>query len=114
MIGSLGYVTVPVPGTPVRATFNRADPALPLGAQTVSFETLPDNTGLIYIGLPGMNAGTGVNVLAVLPAPADPTSGPFPAFAPSIPVIPAGMNAADFYIDASQAGDGVVIAYSVG
>lgn len=109
MIRSLGYVTVPTPGTPVRATANETDPTKRLPAQAVSFQVRASNTDLVYIGVAGMNKTTGVGVLAQLAAPADATTGPFPSYSPSIPNIPAGLNINDLWVDAEQANEGVVV-----
>lgn len=114
MDASLGYVTVPTPGTPVRATINNTDPTLRVGAQSITFQALPGNTGIVYVGRRDMDTSTGVGVLGLIPAPSDPTTGPFPSWAVSLPVIAAGLNVADHYIDAAEATDGVVVAYTQG
>lgn len=115
MVKSLGYVTVAAAGTPVRATNNQADPTLRIGAQSVLFQALPGNGGIVYIGQgAAFDPATGVGVLGIIPAPADPTSGPFPSFVVSIPVPAAGLNAADFYVDASGNDNGVLVSYTQG
>lgn len=109
MIQSLGYVVVATPGTPVRATVNQADPAERRPAQTIRFQALPDNSGVVYIGLQGLDTagtGEGTQVLAILPAPT--AESPMVAYEASVHTIPNGLNAADFYVDGS-AGEGVIV-----
>lgn len=113
-IRSFGYVTVGTPGTPVRATVHQTDPTARVGAQALLFQALHGNTGRVYIGLSGMDKTAGTGVLAVLPAPSDPTSGPFASFSPSQPLQFAGLNVADFYIDADVGTNGVVVAATEG
>lgn len=108
-IKSLGYVTLGSPPTLIRATVNETDPTLRVPCQGLLFQALPGNVGTIYVGTASMNTTTGVGVLGVIPAPTDPTTGPFPSFSPGIPVIPAALNAADFYINGANADDGVVV-----
>lgn len=114
MVDSLGYVTVTTPGTLVRATVNEPDPTRRIGVQAILFQALPTNAGVVYYGLAGMNRTTGVNVLGILPAPSDPTTGPFPSASPSLPLSAAGLNAADFYVDADSGSDGVLVVYTQG
>jgi hypothetical protein len=114
MIGSLGFVTVTTPATPVRATVNRPSPGTPadrIAAQTVRFQALPANQAVVYIGSQEMDKSTGDHVYAVIPAPASATDGPFADFTATVRGASAGLNVADFYIDADQAGDGVVVSY---
>lgn len=112
MTRSLGYVAC-VTGTPQRATANQTDPTARIGAQGMLFQSHPDTTGVIYIGLEGMDPTTGVGVLAALAAPADPITGPFPSFSPSQPVIPASLNCADYYVSGAT-GDSVIVSYVQG
>ena len=114
MVGSLGYVTVTTAGTPVRATVNAPTPSQRLGIQSITFQVLPANAGLIYYGRAGMDKSTGVGVLGILPKPASATTGPFEEATISIPVAPAALNAADFYVDATSSGDKVLVRYTVG
>lgn len=115
MVKSLGYVTVPAAGTPVRATVNQPDPTLRVAAQAVSFQALPTNVGIVYVGLGAtMDPATGLGIVGIIPAPAAPATGPFPSFVVSLPVIAAGLNVADFYLDAVENGDGVAISCTQG
>jgi hypothetical protein len=109
MIQSLGYVTLPSPPTPTRATANRTDPTLRVATQALIFQALPTNTGKIYVGTASMNTTTGVGVFGVIPAPTDATTGPFPSWSPSLPVVPAALNAGEFYIDGDNGGEGVIV-----
>jgi hypothetical protein len=111
MVQSLGYITCT--GSNVRATANQADPTARVGAQALLFQAHPDNAAPVYIGLSGMNTATGAQVLGVIPAPGDPTTGPYPSFSPSQPVLPAGLNAADFYVNGAD-GDFVIVSYAQG
>jgi hypothetical protein len=110
---SLGLVTVAASGTPVRATSNESVPATRVGCQAIQIEAAPGNAGLIYIGTSDMVISTGVGVLAVLPKPTSATTGPFPSQSYSIPEAPAGINAADVYIDASNSSDKAYISITV-
>lgn len=114
MIASLGYVTVTAAGTPVRATANQPDPTQRMAAQSIIFQARPGNAGAVYIGFAGMNKSTGEGVLGVVPAPTDPTSGPYPSWSASVPLVPAGLNAAEFYVDADQNNDSVIVAITAG
>jgi hypothetical protein len=67
------------------------------------------------VGLTGLDvsvSGGDSRLLAILPAPADPTTGPFTGFSPGIPVISSGLNVADFYVDVDVAGDGVLVSFT--
>ncbi len=92
---SLGKVTVATSATPVQTTTTRA------GLQSISFQVAPANTGVVYIGNVGMSVSGGTGILAVLPAPASATTGPFASVTFSEPLAPAGLNAADFWVDAT-------------
>lgn len=114
MIGSLGYVTVTAAGTPVRATANRTNPAQRVATQSIVFQARHSNAGRVYIGLVGMNKTTGVGVLGSIPAPVSATTGPFQSWAASMPTPAAGLNAADFYVDADTNNDSVIVAITAG
>lgn len=114
MTKALGKITVTTPGTAVPITgnlANHADPGFRVAAQSIVFEVLPGNTGLVYIQQGG-GADDRTNLtrtLAILPAPASATQGPFASYTISLPVAPAGFNAADYYIDAANANQGVLV-----
>jgi hypothetical protein len=110
---ALGAVIVAVPGTLVRATKNRDTPSDRLGAQAISFQVLKSNVGVVYIGKASMVRATGVGVEFQLPAPSSATSGPFASASIGLPTAPAGLNAADFFVDADNANDGVLVTITV-
>lgn len=114
---SFGQVVVTAGGTPVRATSNQSDPTKRVGLQSLTVQVRPANTGLLYIRMgnsPLDDRTTRSTVLAILPAPASATSGPFASVTFSIPVAPAGLNLADIYLDASVNGDGGILSGTVG
>ena len=108
MIRSLGLVITPTSGTPVRATFNAADPTKRQPAQSLKFTARKGNTGLVFIGLKGMVKSTGVNVVGIVGIP--PATGDWPELEFAMPVIPNGLEASDFYVDADVNNDGVYVA----
>lgn len=102
---SLGKITVASAGTIVRTTVNQSNPAAVLGCQSISFQALSTNTGKIYVGLSSLVKATLVGGLSVLAAP---TVNLFPAYVVSSLSV-AGLNAADFWLDADNNGEGVLI-----
>jgi len=108
---SLGYVTVAAAGTPVRATVNETDPALRVGAQSILFQAKPDNTGVMYIGLAGMDRTTGAQVIGFLGTPVSESA---PSLLISMPDVSGGLNVADFYVDADDNGDVAVVSCTQG
>ena len=109
MVNSLGKVTVTTPGTPVRATSNQGTPGAQVSCQAIAFQALSANTGKIYIGSSTMNKSTLAGVYFVL---AVPTTNIVPSFSASQLSV-AGLNAADFYLDADNGTEGVIISYTV-
>jgi hypothetical protein len=111
---SLGYITVSTPGTPVRVSFNQADPTKAISCNGVLLQALfatngHKNTGLVYIlDRPNPNYTSGVGVLAILGIP---TSASMGAYSASMPAAAAALNVCDFWIDADIAGDGVVASF---
>lgn len=73
------------------------------------FQALPANAGIVYVGLKGMVRATGVGVLAMIPKPANSLTGPFTSVSFAIPLAPAGLNAADFYVDVDTGNDGALV-----
>lgn len=113
--GSLGIVVVDSAGTPARATANQTDPAARFGVESIRFQVVPDNAGVIYI-YAGLNDGViptpmGPCLMGVLPKPSSATMGPFSYLDFELPTLPAGLNAADFWIDAASSDDGVIVSY---
>lgn len=102
---SLGKVTVAAAGTITRATVNQANPAAQISCQSISFQALSTNTGKIYVGLSSLVKATLVGGLDVIAAP---TTNLLPAYVVSS-LSAAGLNAADFWLDADNSGEGVLI-----
>lgn len=109
MIQSYGKVTVAASGSPVQASSNGAN----IGDQTytqcnaVLIEAWPTNTGKIYIGnTESMDASTGDGVVGIL---AKPSSGFIPSFSATVSYAPGGIDVAQFWVDAENSGDSVVI-----
>jgi len=111
MIFSLGTVIVASAGIPVRATSNQTDSTKRFPANSVLIEALSTNSGDIYVGVAGMNAGfiwvAGLNgIVAVIPPP---TASVYGSFSASDQRALVGLNLADLWIDAEVDGEGVVI-----
>jgi hypothetical protein len=103
MQGSLGKVVVTTPGQPVRATINLPDPAEPLYVHAYATQRLKTNVGNVYISLSPTDDRIPLRyILAIL----DQSQ---PSFSAGITVELNGTNMAEVYIDADNAGDGVII-----
>lgn len=107
---SLGYVTMASPPAAKRLTANETDPTRRVRAQAISVVALPTNTTPVYVGTANMNISSGVGVYDIIPAPTDPTTGPYPSWSPSMPLAPVAFNAEDIYVYSETAGEGVVVA----
>jgi hypothetical protein len=94
---SLGFVTVPTPGTPVPLS---ASPLLSSGRVQPRSAPGVVNVGNVYLGTKGMNKSTGAGVYAVLS----------PEQVEGFPLTPA-VDLAQLYLDADNAGDGVLASY---
>ena len=105
MMISLGKITVTTSGTIVRATSGLTNPAAVLPCQSISFQALSTNAGKIYVGLSTLVHTTLVGCLSVL---AVPTTNTLPAYVVSS-VSVAGVNGADYWLDADNSGEGVLI-----
>lgn len=113
MIEVCGLIPVPTPGTPIRATANilqdangvKYDPTK-VSVHAALFQAWHLNVGKIYIGLAGMNTGSGAGVSAVL---AIPTDNSIPAYSISLTLSPAGVDLSKLWIDAASGGDGVLL-----
>jgi hypothetical protein len=69
----------------------------------------------VYICLAGSDMlGTSSNELVLhrLPKPVSATTGPFDYWRVGVFNVPSSINPADFYIDADQPGDGVLVTYT--
>lgn len=112
MIGELpAPVTVPVPGTPVQlvvgTSYAGSRPTLIHG---ILIQALPDNTGRIYIGPSTVVGASRSNVRAILAIPTDQF---IPSYSASLTLAPNAMNLNDFYIDADDADDGVIVSFLI-
>lgn len=106
-------VTAGSGATPTRITNNLSSPANRVACQSIMFQVRPANTGLLYIihsptNTPGDETTTRRNVVAILPAPASATQGPFASFTIGLPTLPGPLNAADFWIESGVTGDGCI------
>lgn len=111
MIGCSGPFPVPTPGTPVHVTApatGSGNGGNPFNIHGVMFQALPTNTGNVYIGIAGMNKTTLANVAAVLPIP---TANFLPAFSTSLTIAPNALVLTEFWIDADNATDGVLVTW---
>ncbi len=106
-IRSLGLVTVPTAGTPVRLTANESDPTAHVGAHSVSAQASHTNAARVYVGdRQSMVRATRVGVLMVL---AIPTANALSQFTATIVNAPAGFNAAQLWLDVDNDGEGAVV-----
>ncbi|MBV6418292.1 MAG: hypothetical protein LC130_13885 [Bryobacterales bacterium] len=101
---SLGKVAVAVPGSPVRVTVDEN-----LRAVRMRFAPLIGETGRMFLGVAGMNKGTGAGVIKEF----WPT-GVGGGVADELVLEAAhGLRPADYWIDANVAGEGLLVAYWV-
>ena len=98
---SLGKVTVTSGGTPVRVTANETAPAARVAVQSLTVQPIATNTGNIYVGNASMDRTTLAGVYLIVP-----TTG---YFSGSIPLSPAGLNAAEIYLDADTDGNAALV-----
>jgi len=106
---SLGYIT-PTAGTPTRITANETDPTRMFLAHSILIQQVRDNTGYILIGQSGLNAGTGVDLDAVLPIP---TTNSLPNATVGISDSGNPFNCAEYYVDTTVNGDKVLVSVLV-
>ena len=119
---SFGKVTVPSGGSPVSAAANvlsQLAAGEPVLLQSVLIQAHFSNTGKVYV-FTAMPAGgvdrrvSLVGALGVLPAPFDPTDGPFPSISLGVPLQAVTMNLAQVWIDVDVDGDSVIVSGTVG
>jgi hypothetical protein len=112
MIGALGKLVVPSPGT--RVLLSTLLPASTKGHQAlhgIMFQALASNTGNVYIGNKSLVKSTLVGCYAVL---AIPTVNFLPTFSAALTIAPNGLDSIEnFSIDADVASNGVLITYLV-
>ena len=83
-----------------------------LGATSVRLQAQPDNSGVVYVGLSGMEGSpSGPNLLGVIGKPASSTAASFDFFEVRFADIPAGLNLWDIFVDGTT-GDGVIVSYT--
>jgi len=101
---SLGRVIVTVSGILAEATANLPVPGNRLGAHAVMFQQVKGNSGWIYIfDDPSGSKVTGAHLVASL---AVPTANTCPSASVTIMYAPAALNAAMYWIDADNNGEG--------
>lgn len=106
---SLGYVTVPAGGTPIRSTANESNPPARIAAHSIFFQQKSSNSGKVYIcSSATANRTTGEDVLAVLSIP---TTNLLPSASVTVTYAPNGFNVADFWVDVDVDGDAVLVSY---
>lgn len=110
MIASAGPITVATPGTPVPAITNLPVTPRPYSCHGVLFQALPTNTGKVYIGTAEMDPTAFTGLFAML---AIPTDNQIPSFSAALTITPNGMVLDQFYVDADNADDGVLLTYLV-
>lgn len=109
---TLGKITVPSPGTPVPIL---VEATTGFQVQTVIgliIQALSGNSGKIYIGDSTLNKSTLAGCIKVLPAPSS-------ALIPDLSVFPGdtvgpAFNLSTIFIDADNAGEGVIASGIVG
>jgi hypothetical protein len=113
MLQVCGPLTVAVPGTLIRASSTVTTDAhgvvnnpARFKCHAALFQAKKGNVGIVYIGLTGLNRSTLVGVAAQL---AIPTSNSIPSFSVALTLSPDGVDLSDLWIDADNAGDGVIL-----
>lgn len=101
---SLGMVKVTTPGTPVRATSNRADPTEPFHVHAYTIQRLESSSGKIYVQMSSSDIRTTkTKMLAEL-------SKSLPAWGAGIVNEGNSIDLSQVYLDADVPNDGVIIA----
>lgn len=98
---SLGKITVAASGTPVRLTVNESDPTARIGCQAIVINSLAGNTGSVYLGTSGFARSTGTGCMLIVAKGTTQQVGSQMA--------PAGLNAADYYLDADTNSDAAIV-----
>lgn len=101
---AFGKIVIPTGGVPQQIVVPKA--MNPPSCHAVIIETLPSNTGKIYIGLVGLTRATLVQVLAILPVP---TVNLLPTFSIALTVAGNAINVGDLWLDADTNGEGVLL-----
>jgi|SRR6185437_4602064 len=104
---SLGFVIIGTPGTLVSATINIAALGVRVGAHAVLFQQRKGQTGYCYVfDDPSGNKATGAHLLASLAVPSANTC---PSASVTVTYSPVGLNAAMYWIDADNPGEGLQV-----
>lgn len=103
---ALGRTRVTSAGTPVAIAASIPASINPQTAHAIIIEALPTNVGKVYIGKSTLNKSTFVGVLVVLPTP---TANSIPTFSLAVTQAANAIKLSDFYIDADNANDGVIV-----
>lgn len=115
MIVPLGKITVTTPGTTIAV--DSLLPAAPLKAPSASihailFQAVTGNVGKIYVGRQDLDKTTLDGVMAVIPAPALNASNipiMLPTFSIALTISPNGLSTQEFWIDADNGGESVLV-----
>lgn len=105
MIKALGKITVPSAGTPVRITLP-SDFAI----HGIMVQAWRANVGMVFVGAKYMDISSGVGLYAQIPAPTDAFIGTFSA---ALTIAPNGLNTKEFWIDADENDDAVIVSVLV-
>ncbi len=106
MIKAIAKIVVVAAGTPVRVTSQEADPSAYYPIHGILIQALPDNVGKTYIGVSTMNRVARTDLLGIL---ATPTANSIPTYSAALTLSPNAIQLKDFYIDADNANDGVIV-----
>lgn len=106
----LGFIKVVTPGTPVRITSLQTDPGHQFLCHAIQLQQVPGQGGIIIIGRHDMEYSppTIENCLAFL---AKPTDNLLQAASAGIPNSGNALDARDYWIDATVAGEGALVSY---
>lgn len=102
---SFGKITVPIAGTPVRLTINRADPTASLLVHAVLVQPHPSNGGKVYIGNKSNFVKNGDGQIAWLAVPGTNSS---PAFSETVSFAANAIEASEFWIDVDNGGESII------
>jgi hypothetical protein len=98
---------VPTVGVPLTITTNYPNLHDQM-VDSIYFQALPGNTSPVYIGTRRLNVGTLTGIIARV---AVPTANSLPEITWDIPTQPNPFCLADYYVDATHQGDGVLVSY---
>jgi len=103
--GSFGKIAVSTPGTPVRVTTNTD-----LRASRLRFAAVIGETGRVFLGVAGMNKADGTGVIKEF-WPTGAGGGIADAFEVWATDDRHLLSPADYYVDANNGGEGLIVAY---